>query len=390
MHGVTASTGPTTTNCTQGEPAVTEQIASHREFIALDLETTGLSARTDRIVEIGAIRFLENGDEVARYQSLVNPERPMPPSAYAIHGLSDEQLADARVAREVLPEFLEFLGNPGASVLLAHHASFDAGFLGWELSRAGMELPGHFLVDTLALARRRLPELRSHRLDFLTMHFGLDPEGSHRAVGDSRRVKEIWLRLGGPSESAEMQVSYPMLDAREPNSVPRGWEPLRGRRPSVVRSESSMRAGRGAEPRLVTPRNFVQRGGYNYMVAFCHLDSMEKSFRLDRIRRFDLVPPRVPRPLLLIGRYRAARIRPWTEHLFSRSDSWLLRSPSRSWPSFAGYARLTSRSGTLFRWERWRFTPVRACRGDGPGSCRSRHGPLGYPARLWHNRPFSS
>ena len=114
MHGETASTGPTTTNCSQRDPAVTEQIASHREFIALDLETTGLSARTDRIVEIGAIRFRENGDEVARYQSLVNPERPMPPSAYAIHGLSDEQLADARVAREVLPEFLEFLGNPGA------------------------------------------------------------------------------------------------------------------------------------------------------------------------------------------------------------------------------------------------------------------------------------
>ncbi len=164
--------------------------------------------------------------EVARYQSLVNPERPMPSSAYAIHGLSDEQLADARVAREVLPEFLEFLGNPGASVLLAHHAAFDAGFLGWELSRAGHGATRSFPGGYSALARRRLPELRSHRLDFLTMHFGLDPAGSHRAVGDSRRVKEIWLRLGGPSESAEMQVSYPLLDTRESNSMPRGWEPL--------------------------------------------------------------------------------------------------------------------------------------------------------------------
>ena len=295
MHGVTASTGPTTTNCTQWEPAVTEQIASRPEFIALDLETTGLSARTDRIVEIGAIRFLENGDEVARYQSLVNPERPMPPSAYAIHGLSDEQLANARVAREVLPEFLEFLGNPGASVLLAHHASFDAGFLGWELSRAGMELPGHFLVDTLALARRRLPELRSHRLDFLTMYLGLDPAGSHRAVGDSRRVKEIWLRLGGASEAAELQVSYPLLDTRETNSMPRGWEPLMKAAAlgCTVRIEYDG-GSRGNAPRLVTPRDFVQRGGYNYMVAFCHLDSMEKSFRLDRIRRFDVVPTARP------------------------------------------------------------------------------------------------
>jgi len=291
MQGETAGMGLSTSTCTQQDQAVTEQIRPRREFIALDLETTGLSARTDRIVEIGAIRFLDTGQEIARYQSLVNPERPMPPSAYAIHGLSDKHLADARVAHEVLPEFLDFLGDPGAAVLLAHHASFDAGFLGCELSRAGMESPGHFLVDTLALARRRLPQLRSHRLDFLTMHFGLDPEGSHRAVGDSLRVKEIWLRLGGAAESGEVQVSYPMLDARESSSVPRGWEPLKKAAALGCTVRIEYEGGtRGSGPRLVTPRHFVQRGGYNFMVAFCHLDSLEKSFRLDRIRRFDLLP----------------------------------------------------------------------------------------------------
>ncbi len=241
------------------------------------------------------IRFLDTGQEIDRYQSLVNPERPMPASAYAIHGLSNKDLADARVAREVLPEFLEFLGNPGAAVLLAHHASFDAGFLSCELSRAGMESPGHFLVDTLALARRRLPQLQSHRLDFLTMHFGLDPEGSHRAVGDSRRVKEIWLRLGGASEPGEMQVSYPLLDARDSSWVPRGWEPLKEAAAAGCTVRIEYEGGtRGAGPRLVTPRHFVQRGGTNYMVAFCHLDSMEKTFRLDRIRHFELVPDAVP------------------------------------------------------------------------------------------------
>jgi DNA polymerase III epsilon subunit family exonuclease len=270
-------------------------LGPQREFIALDLETTGLTARTDRIVEIGAIRFLENGREVARYQSLVNPGRPMPAAAYAIHRLSDEQLADAPAARAVLPEFLEFLGEPGAAVLLAHHAAFDAGFLGWELSRAGVPAPGHFLVDTLALARRRLPQLHSHRLDFLTMHFGLDREGSHRAVGDSLRVKEIWLRLGGPSEPGEMQVSYPMLDAGESSWVPKGWEPLK-RAAALGRTVRIEYEGgtRGSGPRLVTPRNIVQRGGYNYLVAFCHLDSIEKSFRLDRIRSFDLLAEAVP------------------------------------------------------------------------------------------------
>jgi DNA polymerase III subunit epsilon len=295
MQGETAGMGLGASTCTQQDQVVTEPIRAQREFIALDLETTGLTARTDRIVEIGAIRFLDTGHEISRYQSLVNPERPMPASAYAIHGLSDKHLADARVAREVLPEFLEFLGNPGTSVLLAHHAWFDAGFLGCELSRAGMESPGHFLVDTLALARRRLPQLRSHRLDFLTVHFGLDPEGSHRAVGDSRRVKEIWLRLGGALEPGEVQVSYPILDARDSSWVPRGWESLKKAAALGCTVRIEYEGGtRGAGPRLVTPRHFVQRGGYNYMVAFCHIDSVEKSFRLDRIRRFDLQPEAAP------------------------------------------------------------------------------------------------
>jgi DNA polymerase-3 subunit epsilon len=295
MHGETTITNPGASIGAERREPVAEPLGSRREFIALDLETTGLTARIDRIVEIGAIRFLENGQEVARYQSLVNPGRPMPASAYAIHGLSDEQLAGARGARDVLPEFLEFLGQPGATVLLAHHASFDAGFLGCELSRAGLESPGHFLVDTLALARRHLPHLHSHRLDFLTMHFGLDPEGPHRAVGDSLRVKELWLRLGGPSEPGEEQVSYPMLDSGGPNCVPRGWEPLQRAAALGCAVQIEYEGGtRGSEPRLVTPRNLVQRGGYNYLVAFCHLDSMEKSFRLDRITRFDVVGEAVP------------------------------------------------------------------------------------------------
>ena len=88
-------------------------------------------------MEIGAIRFLESGEELGRFQSLVNPRCAMPASAYAIHGLSDDDLAKAPLIGEVLPDFLEFLGEPGSSELLAHHASFDAGFLGCELRGPG-------------------------------------------------------------------------------------------------------------------------------------------------------------------------------------------------------------------------------------------------------------
>ena len=159
---------------------MTDELRAEREYVALDLETTGLIAATDRIVEIGAVRFLGDGREIDRFQRLINPRRPMSPAAFAIHGLSDLDLADASPAHEVLPEFLSFLGDPGTTALVAHNAAFDAGFLGSELRRAGLTTPTHSLFDTLALARRRLPQLASHRLDNLARVLGLDPDGAPR------------------------------------------------------------------------------------------------------------------------------------------------------------------------------------------------------------------
>src|ERR1700677_3034611 len=124
-----------------------------REFVSLDLETTGLMPETDRIVEIGAVRFGPDGREICRFQRLVNPQRAMSPAAYAIHGLSDADLADAAPAHEILPEFLAFLGDASTTSLIAHNAAFDAGFLGRELGLAGLTAPTHSLFDTLALAR---------------------------------------------------------------------------------------------------------------------------------------------------------------------------------------------------------------------------------------------
>ena len=168
------------------------------EFVAFDLETTGLVARVDRVVEIGAVRFTARGDVVDRFEQLINPGCPMPSAVQAIHGISDADLVSAPFARDVLPRFLAFLGRSGSTALIAHNASFDAGFLGRELARAGHRPPDHRIFDTLALARRRLPELRNHRLDTLADHFRLDRGRLHRALGDSLLVKGLWLQLEGP------------------------------------------------------------------------------------------------------------------------------------------------------------------------------------------------
>jgi DNA polymerase-3 subunit epsilon len=260
-----------------------------REFVAFDLETTGLFAGTDRIVEVGAVRFEPTGRELGRFERLVHPGRPMSPAAQAIHGISDAVLAGAAGAAVVLPAFVAWLGDPGATVLLAHNAPFDAGFLGRELDRLGLPLPGHRVIDTLALARRRWPEAPDHRLETLARRLGLDPDGPHRALADSLRVKGLWLALAEGRASLEPGVSYPIFAGAE-DPVPDGWDWLteaiaRGHR---VRMEYAG-GTRGASPREISPRRIVHRGGVTYVVAFCHLDDYEKSFRLDRVGHYEVM-----------------------------------------------------------------------------------------------------
>lgn len=261
-----------------------------REYVALDLETTGLMAETDRIVEIGAVRFDGQGRELGRFERLVNPQRAMSAAAYAIHGIGDADLVGAEPARVVLPEFLDWLGDAETTLLLAHNASFDAGFLGRELRRNGMVPAPYVVADTLALARRQVPDARDHRLDTLARLLDLDPDGAHRALADSLRVMAVWLRLGGPSLPESALVSYPIADTRGAPPVPVGWERLSAAIAQGARVRIEYAGGtRGTGPREVTPRGFANRGGIAYLVAYCHLDSFEKSFRLDRVRSYEVV-----------------------------------------------------------------------------------------------------
>jgi DNA polymerase III subunit epsilon len=270
-------------------------------YVAFDLETTGLSAESDRIVEIGAVKFDTSGQVLEEFERLVNPLRPSNPHARAVHGISDAELSLAETAEVVLPEFLEFLGDSALTTLMAHNASFDAGFLGRELARLGRPMPGHAVVDTLAMARRRWPKVGGHKLDYLARRLGLDPDGPHRALADARRVRGLWLALEAArleAETEESPLAYPIFDARCPLPAPRGWGWVEDAisRDQVVKIEYAG-GTRGPGLRTITPRRFSNRGGVAYLVALCHFDLKEKEFRLDRVLSFEVVAK--PAPLLM-------------------------------------------------------------------------------------------
>ena len=260
-----------------------------KTLIALDVETTGLFADRDRIVEIGAVRFDKTGNTLDTFDRLVNPRCPMPWSALAIHGISDEMLEGKPGAEEVLPEFLRWIGDASYVTLLAHNSSFDAGFLGAEFGRLG-SVPEWKLTDTLALARFLRPEARNHQLATMAHLYGLDPTGPHRALADSYRVKGLWCALTQGLAELPRLTTYPLRCGSTSAAIPSGWDVMaqamtRGQRVRIEYNGGSQ----GPRPREITPKRFLHQGGVAYVVALCHLSASEKSFRLDRVVRLELV-----------------------------------------------------------------------------------------------------
>lgn len=167
-----------------------------REII-FDTETTGLSpAEGHRLVEIGCIEMVHRVETGRTFHSYVNPGRPMPSEAQAVHGLSDAFLADKPMFPEIHDDLLAFIGD---ARLVAHNAAFDFAFLNAELDLCGRPgLGPERMVDTLALARARHPGAK-HSLDALCARFGIDRSQrvKHGALVDAQLLAQVYIELTG-------------------------------------------------------------------------------------------------------------------------------------------------------------------------------------------------
>ncbi len=151
-----------------------------REYVAFDLETTGLSSKKDRIIEIGAVR-MQGGKEIDRFQTFVDPECRLDPRIVELTGITDAMLVGAPKLQQVLPEFLEFVGD---SVLVAHNADFDTGFIRAACQRLGYEYK-YTSADTLILAQNLMPQLSKFKLDVVANALSLPEFNHHRAADDA-------------------------------------------------------------------------------------------------------------------------------------------------------------------------------------------------------------
>ena len=160
-------------------------------FVVVDTETTGLHPARDRLIEIAAVR-IAGGAATERFNELVNPQRAIPGSITRLTGITNEMVSPCASSQEVLPQFLEFLGD---AVLVAHNLNFDLRFLNAELSSAGMQQLACPTICTLRLARRLLPGLRSKSLRNLTHFYKIVNRQAHRALADAEATAGVFSRM---------------------------------------------------------------------------------------------------------------------------------------------------------------------------------------------------
>jgi len=159
------------------------------DMVVLDIETTGLNASTDKIIEIGAVR-IKDGVYCDEFSSFINPHMPIPASIVKLTGISDDMVENAPDEIDVLKQFKSFAGG---AVLVAHNAQFDLGFIRQHAQKYDIKFDNP-VIDTLALSRQLFKGLKHYKLDTLAHHLNINMDNHHRAVDDAHTAAEIMLK----------------------------------------------------------------------------------------------------------------------------------------------------------------------------------------------------
>ena len=155
------------------------QVLDDATYCVLDLETTGISITTEKITEVGIMK-VKNGEVIDEFEIFVNPEKPIPQRVVEVTNITDEMVKDAETIDKVFPKILEFVGD---SIIVAHNASFDVGFLKHNAKLLGYEFNNTY-IDTLPLAKDLFPDLKKYKLGKIADSLGIEVDVAHRALAD--------------------------------------------------------------------------------------------------------------------------------------------------------------------------------------------------------------
>ncbi len=177
-----------------------ERVLKDETYVVFDTETTGLSAALNSIIEIGAVK-LKNGEVVEIFETFVDPKERLPKKITEITGITDEMLVGAPLIEDALPKFIDFIGD---SILVAHNARFDIGFIQMGLQKLGMQSISNPVIDTVELARFLYPKMKNYKLNTLADAFGVKLENHHRAYHDAEATGHLLWKMVVDLEEKEI------------------------------------------------------------------------------------------------------------------------------------------------------------------------------------------
>ncbi len=263
---------------------------SDLDFVAFDTETTGLVASTERVIELSGVRFSFDG-EIDRFESLIDPQRAIPPDSIRMHGIQDEDVRGQPLFADAVGGFLDLIDG---TVVLAHNAEFDVGFLAHEAHRAGRKMPRVPVVDTVEISRALREDLPNHKLETISKALNCPAPTYHRALADSVTLMNVFLGLVDGMDDRPLRELFALTsgvltfgpDERLWMWLPPEMAPLEealvsGGRVNLLYEPE----GRRSETHEVTPRGWIRRTGATFLVARSERDHTDRNFRLDWITR---------------------------------------------------------------------------------------------------------
>jgi DNA polymerase-3 subunit alpha (Gram-positive type) len=265
------------------------------EFTVFDTETTGLEPQSgDRIVEIAGIRFKGN-EQIAVFQTLVNPKRPISEAAAAVNHITLDMLKDAPAIDRVMPDFLDFIKG---SCICSYNATFDLEFLSHELKLMGRELPADLIaVDILKMAKRLLPGLERYALWFVAERLGIKDPQQHRALSDVELTLEAFYRLKNilrtkgisdyPNFLGLFAINSHFVDNLHNQKIAQIQEAINlGVR---LKIKYLSRSSAEVTERQVLPWEIRQEKNNSYLIGHCCLKNEERTFRIDGILHLEIL-----------------------------------------------------------------------------------------------------
>lgn len=257
-------------------------------FVAFDTETSGAYPVGHDVVEFGAVKWFQ-GQEIGRLQFLLKPREIMTDFIIGIHGITNEMVMDAPSMAEKIREVHEFFKG---SIVLAHHAPFDLGFLALEFEKAHLPLPPEPALCTSLLSRKWIHGVENHKLQTLVKHLGVDGGQAHRAYDDAKSCLEVALKcfekMGVDATLAHAIKSqgknlwwkdYGLFSVSE-SKIKILMEAIQNKKDVDMIYQGGSKKG---ETRRLTPIGIVRNPDGDFLQAHCHIEKTSKRYYLNKI-----------------------------------------------------------------------------------------------------------